>query len=97
MPSQPCPACGALMHRSRSRSALGRSIGRLFMYKAYRCSECGWRGRLYSGQKPDPKRSAVAIYLWLVAAILTLLLAFYIINSRPNSAPSNGQDSGIAP
>jgi hypothetical protein len=83
------------MHRSRSRSVIGRLIGEVFGYKAYRCSACGWRGRLYSGQKPDRKRSAIAIYLWLAAAILTLLLAFYIINNR-QVTPTDTQDSGSA-
>jgi hypothetical protein len=94
VPSQICPQCGVLMHRSRSRTAASRLIGRLFSYKAYRCSACGWRGRVYSGQKQDRKRSAVAIYLWLAAAILTLLLAFYIINSRQGPAAPETQDSG---
>jgi hypothetical protein len=93
MPSQVCPGCGVLMHRSRSRSSLGRMVGHLFGFKAYRCSACGWRGRLYSSQKPDRKRSVVAIYLWLAAAILTLLLAFYIINNRQVS-PGDTQNSG---
>jgi hypothetical protein len=95
MPSQLCPGCGALMHRSRSRSAVGRLMGRLSGFKAYRCSACGWRGRVHSGQKPDRKRSLIAIYLWLAAAILTLLLAFYIINNR-QVTPTGTQDSGTA-
>jgi len=36
----------------------------------------------------------MAIYLWVAAAILTLLLAFYIINNRPSSTPRETQDSG---
>jgi len=94
VPSQICPECGVLMHRSRSRTAASRLMGRLLSLKAYRCSACGWRGRVYSGEKQVRKRSAVAIYLWLAAAILTLLLAFYIINNRQASPPPETQDSG---
>ena len=94
MPSQICPECGVLMHRSRSRTAAGRLIGRLFGFKAYRCSACGWRGRVYSGQQQIRRRSAMAIYLWVAAAILTLLLAFYIINNRQASTPPETQGSG---
>jgi len=94
VPSQICPECGVLMHRSRSRSGISRAIGRVFRFKAYRCSACGWRGRIYSGEKPDRRRSAMAIFLWLAATILTLLLAFYIINNRPVSVPGDTQGSG---
>ena len=68
-------------------------MGRLLRLKAYRCSACGWRGRLYSSQNLEGKRSSVALYLWLAVTILTLLLAFYIINNRQSATPADPQDS----
>jgi hypothetical protein len=51
---QPCPSCRSWqLHRSRARGVTERARRRFSAHRAFRCSNCGWRGWLLPLQFHD--------------------------------------------
>ncbi|HKP11142.1 MAG TPA: hypothetical protein VJZ91_03500 [Blastocatellia bacterium] len=79
MANRVCPACGWRIHHSHTRGFKEKLIRAVTPYKMYRCRDCGWRGwvsKPSDGVSKQRLRAAISV---IVALLLTLLLALYLV------------------
>jgi predicted RNA-binding Zn-ribbon protein involved in translation (DUF1610 family) len=92
-----CPECGNRVHKSHSRGFGERLVKAITRCKVYRCHDCGWRGWLSKG-KPLASAGGLRTALGLLLTILvTVLVAFYLIESYGSNTPSHDPPSLISP
>ena len=80
-----CPNCGNKTHRSHSRGIMERFRKRFGAARFYRCSHCGWRGRMQPEEASVPTNRRLTFLIWGAGVLLALALAYYFVG-RMNSS-----------
>ena len=66
-----CPFCGSeKIHRSRTKTAMEKTLRSAFPMRYYRCHSCGWRG---------PRVRSESIIAYLGVYVISLLVLFYLM------------------
>jgi len=79
--SKACPQCGSTkLRRSHSRG-LYEHLLKYFRQRAYRCKDCGWRGRINAKGRKKRKTSSAKRYTIgkLVFIAVSLLIVIYLL------------------
>jgi hypothetical protein len=83
-----CPTCNSTrLRRSHSRG-LYEYFLKLFNQRAYRCKDCGWRGRIKAKKRRERKTTftigqAIGI---IIAPLVVIYIAIYLVNRSNENA-----------
>lgn len=85
MPAWTCPKCQSKrVRRSHTRNVIERCL-KVFNIRAYRCSQCDWRGLRYSkesSQTTKAKYGPLQIIFFAMAITLTVMAVLYYLRSE---------------
>ena len=81
-----CPDCGEHAHRSRARGFKERLMKKVVSARYYRCSQCGWRGRVTSEIFILTEGRKWSLLIWVAGVFLALFIGFYGVDRLNASA-----------
>lgn len=85
MPTWTCPKCQSKsVRRSHTRNVIEKCL-KVFKIRAYRCSQCDWRGLRYSKGSPQTttaKYGPLQILMFTIAIALTVMAVIYYLTSE---------------